>query len=112
LGPDASEVDLSVNRWINYQYKAGLDMFYTERAPAFGVAGLSKERSGGIAFDLFQIPNAINIQNFSALGSLRVRAAVEGVHDLNWQRNADLSMRVVVLISGALTPTWASWIWR
>jgi hypothetical protein len=112
MGPDASEVDLSVNRWINYQYKAGLDMFYTERAPEFTVNGLSKERSGGIAFDLFQIPTGMSIHNFSALGSLRVRAAVEGVHDLNWQRNNDLSMRAVVLISGALTPTWASWIWH
>ena len=112
LGPDASEIDLSVSRWINYQYKAGLDMFYTERAPDFQVAGLDKERSGGLAFDLFQMPTAMNIHNFSALESLRVRAAVEGVHDLNWQGDSTLSMRVLVVISGSLYPAWASWIWR
>ena len=112
MGPDATEIDLSVNRWINYQYKAGMDMFYTERAPEFSVAGLSKEHSGGIAFDLFQIPTGMSVQNFSTLGWLRVRAAVEGVHDLNWQRNDNLSMRAVVLISGSLTPTWSSWIWH
>jgi hypothetical protein len=112
LGPDASGVDLSVNRWFNYQYKAGLDMFYTERAPAFYVAGLSKERGGGIAFDLFKIPTAMNTQNVPALGSLRVRAALEGVHDLNWQRSDTLSMRALVLISGSLTPTWSSLVWH
>ena len=112
LGPDASEVDLSVNRWMDYQYKCGLDMFYTERAAPFDVAGLSKERSGGIAFDVFQIPTAMDIQNFSALESLRLRTVVEGVHDLNWQRNDNLSMRAVVLISGSLYSSWASWIWR
>jgi hypothetical protein len=112
LGPDASEVDLSVSRWLNYQYKWGLDMFYTERAPAIGVPGLSKERSGGLALDVFQIPRAMDIQKFSALESLKMRAAVEGVHDLNWQRSDNLSMRAVVLISGSLYPSWASWIRR
>jgi hypothetical protein len=112
MGPDATEVDLNVNRWLNYRYKWGLDMFYTERAPALSVAGLSKERSGGLALDVFQIPTANDIHNFSFLGSLRLRVAVEGVHDLNWQRNDDLAMRALVLISGSLYPSRSSWTWR
>jgi hypothetical protein len=111
MGPDASEIDLAVGRWINYQYKGDLDLFYTERAPNRTVPGLSKERSGGFAIDLLQTPASIDVHNFSILGSLRVRAACEYVHDINWQRG-DTSLRTVLLISGSLWPTWASWKWQ
>ncbi len=111
LGPDASEIDLQLGRWINYQYKADVDLFYTERAPRFHELDVSKERSGGFAIDLLQIPAAMDIRSFSILGSLKVRAACEFVHDINWQRG-DTSLRTVLLISGSLWPTWASWTWR
>jgi hypothetical protein len=111
LGPDSSEIDLAFGRWINYQYKASLDLLYTERAPRFHEVDVSKERSGGFAIDILQIPTSIDIQNFSAVGSLKVRAACEYVHDMNWQRGTS-SLRTMVLISGSLWPTWASWIWH
>ena len=111
MGPDSSEIDLAFGRWINYQYKASLDLFYTERAPRFHEVDVSKERSGGFAIDILQIPTSMDIQNFSAVGSLKVRAACEYVHDMNWQRGTS-SLRTMVLISGSLWPTWASWIWH
>jgi hypothetical protein len=111
LGPDSSEVDLSVGRWFNYRYQGDVDVFYTERAPAFGVADLDKERGGGIAFDVLRIPNHMDIQNLSFFGSLKVRTAFEYVHDINWMRDTS-SFRTVVLISGALWPTWPSLIWH
>ncbi len=111
MGPDASKVDLSVGRWINYRYKGDVDVFYTERAPNFEVAGLSKERGGGVAIDLFRIPGYMDIQSLSLLGSLKVRAACEYVHDINWERGTN-SFRTMVLISGTLWPTWGSFIWH
>jgi hypothetical protein len=111
LGPDSTQIDLALGRWINYQYKATLDLFYTERAPRFHEAGVSKERSGGFAVDILQIPTGMDMQSFSILGSLKVRAACEYVHDMNWQRGTS-SLRTMVLISGSLWPTWASWIWH
>ncbi len=113
MGPDSSEVDLSVGRWINYEYRGDIDVFYTERAPIFDspIPHLSKERGGGFAIDVLQIPSGFRVQNFSALSSLKVRIACEYVHDINWIQG-DTSLRTMVLISGSLWPTWASWIWQ
>ncbi len=111
LGPDASEIDLDFGRWINDQYKVDVDLFYTERAPRLNVAGISKERSGGFAIDALQIPTGMNLGGLSTLGSLKVRVAFEYVHDINWIRG-DNSLRTMVLISGSLWPTRASWIWH
>ena len=112
MGPDSSEVDLSVGRWFKHNYKGVADVFYTERAPNLQVAGLSKERSGGIAIDVLRIPGNVDIRNYSILGSLKVRAACEYVHDLNWERDRTDSVRTMVLISGSLWPTGTSWIWH
>jgi Capsule assembly protein Wzi len=111
LGPDSTEVDLSVGRWFNYRYKGDVDVFYTERAPLFGVPDLDKEHGGGIAFDVLQIPNHMDIQNLSFFGSLKVRTAFEYVHDINWERDTS-SFRTMVMISGALWPAWPSLIWH
>ncbi|GEM_PF-497834 len=111
MGPDATEVDLSVGRWVDYSYKVDTDLFYTERAPAFGVATLSKERSGGIAIDVFRIPGNFEFQNFNLFGALKVRVACEYVHDINWMPGTD-SVRTLFQLSGSLWPTRESWIWR
>ncbi len=111
MGPDASEIDLQFGHWVNYQYKVAMDMFYTERAPRSDVPGISKERSGGVAMDILRIPDYLDIQNLSLLGSLKVRAACEYVHDINWERGTN-SVRTMVLISGSLWPAWGSWIWH
>ena len=75
------------------------------------MAGLSKERSGGIAVDVLQMPGYMDIQNFSVLGSLKVRAAFEYVHDMNWERGNN-SVRTMVLVSGVLWPSQTSLIWH
>ena len=104
---------MSVGRWINYQYKGDIDVFYTERAPIFEspIAHLSKERGGGFAIDLMQIPTGLRLRNFSTLGSLRVRVACEYINDVNWIQGAT-TLRTMVLISGSLWPAWGSWIWH
>lgn len=113
MGPDSSEIDLSVGRWINYQYKADIDVFYTERAPIFDdfINNLSKERSGGFAIDVLQMPGEFHLQHLNSLESLRVRFACEYVHDINWIQGAT-TFRTMVLISGALWPSWSSWTWH
>ena len=111
LGPDATRMDMAVGRWFNRRYKANIDVFYTERAPVFGLPYFSKERSGGIAFDMLRIPGNFDIQGFTLLGSLKVRAACEVVHNANWVTGVD-SVRTLVLISGSLWPSRQSWIWH
>ena len=111
MGPDASEIDLDLSG-DELPVQVPTWICSTRSGPRIQVAGLSKERSGGLAFDVFQIPTAMDVQNFSALESLRLRAAVEGVHDLNWQRNDNLSMRAMVAYLGIAVPAWSSWIWR
>ncbi len=111
MGPDSTEIDLSVGRWLDYRYKGTVDVFYTERAPVFQEPDVSKERSGGVAFDLLQIPTHMDLQNFSLLGTIKVRAACEYVHDINWMRQTN-SVRTMVMVSGSLWPTWGSIVWH
>lgn len=109
LGPNASEVHLGLGRWIGYRYKLDLDTFYTERAPA-RLAGLHKERSGGMAVDILRL--AERLQRLGGgLGELRARGAVEYVHGINFARDTN-SLRFTFMLSGSLTPALPSWTWR
>ena len=110
LGPNASEIDLAIGRWLQRRYLVDIDGFYTERAPKFGVVGLHKERSGGLAVDLLRLPQRLPKLN-GALGELRARAAVEYVHSINYAPNTS-SLRFTFMLSGALTPALPSWTWR
>lgn len=110
LGPNASEIDLAVGRWIGYRYKLDFDTFYTERAPKFGVVGLQKERSGGVAVDILRL--AEKLQKLGGgLGELRARAAAEYVHSINFARDTN-SLRFTFMFSGSLTPALPTWTWR
>ena len=110
LGPNASQIDLGIGRWLGYRYKIDLDAFYTERAPKFGLAGLRKERSGGIAFDLLRL--AERMQRLGGgLGELRARGAVEYVHSLNYARDTN-SLRFTFMLSAGFTPALRSWSWQ
>jgi len=110
MGPNASEIDLAIGRWLRSRYLVDADAFYTERAPQFGVAGLHKERSGGLAIDLLRLPQPLPKLN-GALGELRARAAAEYVHSINYAPNTS-SLRFTFMLSGALTPALPSWTWR
>jgi capsule assembly protein Wzi len=110
LGPNSSRVDLALGRWLAEGYKTEGDLFYTERAPRFGVAGLLKERSGGFALDLLSLP-ALPGGLDGALGALKTRVATEYVSHINYSRNTG-SIRVGLVISAALMPTRESSSWR
>jgi hypothetical protein len=118
LGPNASEVDLALGRWFDVQKdpcNLALDLFYTERPPGFdshaqypaSVYGrsLTKEHSGGLAVDLIALPLS---PLHHAIASARTRIAVEYVHAPNYDGRVD-SVRVMLLISGALSTDWLKW---
>jgi hypothetical protein len=120
LGPNASEVDLQIGRWLDLRDKLSADFFYTEEAPGYDTNGpypaefypyvLGKEHSGGVAFDFLRLPRPISGLG-NGLATIRARAAVECTRDLNYQAGAT-SVRFLLMFSGAFTPGWPSWEWR
>src|SRR5581483_5757276 len=127
LGPNATQVDLQLGRWIALRNKLSADFFYTQQAPyccsngpsgssgfAFPAAyypyPLASEHSEGVAFDFLQLPRPLPLLSES-LATLRARAAVEYAQSLNYQAHAD-SVRFLLMFSCALTPGWPSWIWK
>ncbi|HYB91448.1 MAG TPA: capsule assembly Wzi family protein [Candidatus Binataceae bacterium] len=109
LGPNGSKVDIDFGRWSKDFAKVDLDLFYTERAPMLKGANLSKEHSGGLAIDYWQLPVAMSgLQD--SLGEVRTRIALEYVNNINYSsRN---SIRSLVQISVGLNPSWRSLVWR
>jgi len=122
LGPNASEIDFQVGRWINYTYKVNVDLFYTTQAPGYSDLGhlfypiefypygLAHEYSGGFAIDIWRIAQPIK-QLADSLGTLRVRAAFEYARNLNYAPNTT-SLRGLLLVSGSLRPAYDSFAWR
>lgn len=110
MGPNASQLDLAIGRWFGYRTKIDLDGFYTERAPKFGVPGLHKERSGGFAVDILRMPQSMN-SLADSLAWMRARFAFEYVHSINYAPDAN-SVRVGLVLSGAINPSLHSYSWR
>jgi hypothetical protein len=121
LGPNATEVDLAVGRWLGDQKnleKLALDMFYTERAPGFGGGahypttiyglGLSKEHSGGMSFDLMALPHGAFHE---ALTAAHARVALEYVNAANYNQ-AHESVRLMLMLSGSLSMDRLKWTLR
>ena len=120
LGPNASEVDLQVGRWLDLRTKVSADVFYTEQAPGYDTNApypaefypypLGKEHSGGIAFDMLRLPRPMRKLG-DGLATIRARATVEYGQDLNYHSNTN-SVRFLLMFSGAFTPGFASWMWN
>ena len=118
LGPNASQVNLQVGRWINNQYKVDLGAFYTEQAPSFSTDfstllppnypyHATKERSVGVTLDVLRLPE--RVQRFAdSLATLRGRVAVEYSDHTNYDP-AQHSVRVMLMMSTSLSPTGLSW---
>lgn len=119
MGPNATEVDLALGRWMGAQknpMKLTLDLFYTEQAPGYdgniqypnSIYGpsLTKERSGGFALDFDALPLTPVLRE--ALAAAHARAAVEYVHALNYSRGVD-SWRALVMLSGSLSMDQFKW---
>src|SRR5262249_25193170 len=101
IGPNATQVDVQFGRWLDgIRYKADVDFFYTEEAPSTYQAGidfsypansalypfprLTKEHSGGAAFDLQSLAQIVSAGNSEALAEGEGRVALEYVDRLNY----------------------------
>ncbi len=119
LGPNATQVDVQVGRWFPGLTKADMDIFYTERAPTVqtnspypaSIYGpvLSKEHSGGIAFDFLRIPQTTRWTG-DLLVDGRARIAVEYVDHMNYGGAGNF--RVLLMLSTGLNPSLKSLTWR
>jgi Capsule assembly protein Wzi len=110
MGPNASRVDLAIGRWLGYPYKAQLHLFYTERAPKFGLPGLLKERSGGMGLELLSLPTLLpRFDKF--ISEVKLGATTEYVTHINYSRD-NASLRAALVLSGAIEPAIESLHWR
>jgi hypothetical protein len=121
IGPNATEVDIQVGRWLNLRRKLSADIFYTEEAPNYSTNiyypyqyypyPLTKEHSGGLAIDLLELPAAINGFH-QILAGWHLQAAIEGAQALNYQQGA-VSVRALVSLSGNFQPAanYLAWTW-
>jgi hypothetical protein len=131
LGPNASNVDLQIGRWVVPGHKTSIDFFYTEQAPrmyqgnvisffsphsaAYPYATLNKEHSVGVAFDLLCLPQKARPQSrllmpIEGLLDGHVRVALEHVDHMNYGGGS--SFRALVMLSVGITPTWPSLTWH
>jgi len=121
LGPNATSIHLVLGKWFDLRYKADVDAYYTEEAPwyndhtpyppTFYPYSQSKERSGGVAFDLLKIPDRFPLFGASAVDGMKARGAVEYAHALNFERGTD-SVRFLISLSLFLDPGLGSWSWK
>ena len=119
MGPNSTQIDLQIGRWFPGLTKASADLYYTERAPNFGtnqsyptaIYGplLTKEHSGGIAFDVLRIPQ-ITRWTGDALVDGRARVALEYVDRINF--GGPGNFRALVMLSTSLNPAWSNLVWR
>lgn len=112
LGPNASQIDLQLGRWVDMRYKVLADLFCTERAPYYMThipVGAHKERSIGFTVDLFQFPIRIGAGS-SSLGWITARTGLEYVHDMNYGNSS--SVRAVVSVKVALQPGFPALLWN
>jgi len=110
---------LQIGRWFPGLTKADLDIFYTERAPTLATNApypssiygrpLSKEHSGGIAFDFLRIPQTTGWTG-DLLVDGRARIAVEYVDHMNYGGTGNF--RVLVMLSTGLNPSLKNLAWR
>src|SRR5215469_16871119 len=127
LGPNATQIDLQFGRWLDgIRYKADVDFFYTEQAPSVYQAGidfpypansafypfphLTKEHSGGAAFDIQSLAQTVSLGNSELLAESKGRVALEYVDRLNY--GAPASFRALVSLSVGFNPLSKSLEWH
>jgi len=125
MGPNASEADLQLGRWINLRYKADVDFFYTSRSPGiyegnvrrffpansvyYPYGPLTTEHSGGVAFDLLRLPQVVTFAHGARLEG-KARLAFEYVNQMNY--GGPSSFRTLALFSFGFAPDAAGLTWR
>jgi hypothetical protein len=120
LGPNASEIDFQIGRWIDLMYKINVDFFFTTQAPGytkhqwypleFYPYGITDEYSGGVAIDLWRMAQGIRMLG-GTLETLRIRTAFEYARNLNYAPNTT-SFRGLLVLSGSFRPISDSFAWR
>jgi hypothetical protein len=120
LGPNASEVNFQIGRWINLLYKTDVDFFWTTQAPGYDhhlfygppyyPPGIVDEYSGGVAFDVWRLAEQMSFLG-GTLGTMRVRAAFEYARGLNYAPETT-SLRGLLVLSGSFRPMYDSFAWR
>jgi hypothetical protein len=114
LGPGAWQVDFEIDRWLNFQSRIGVDAFYTRRAADVSAVvlypfGRNTETGYGVAFDLLHLPLEIS-PLANSLGEMKARAGIEYVSDINY--STESSLRALLQLSFAFTPSWGGLVWR
>jgi hypothetical protein len=120
LGPNASEIDFQVGRWMQKLTKGSGDLFFTDRAPKqagnvflpeqfYGPAStLHHERSAGFAFDLLTIPhNSLMGNDIFAFGKSHL--ALEYCEHMDFAPPG--AWRGVASFTVGLKPNWEGWSW-
>jgi hypothetical protein len=135
LGPNASQIDLQLGRWVSNELKLSGDLFFTERAPTIGSnspypastygPNLTKERSVGFAFDGLQVPVEVGraipglatvpIPLFGrvaipALGSAHARVSFEYVDHMNYGSTG--SFRTMLSMTIGIQPMLKTLTWH
>jgi hypothetical protein len=120
LGPNASQINFQIGRWLSGLNKASGDLFFTDRAPKssgntllpavyYGPsATLHHERSAGFAFDLLSIPQNSQLRS-DVFGFGRVRLAVEYCNHMNFAPPG--AFRALASFTIGLKPNWDSLSW-
>jgi len=110
MGPNASQVDVQFGRWLNLEYKADLDFFWTQRAVAYNPhpSDFNHETSEGVALDVWSLPVKLPFM-YDSLGSIKARTAFQYIHDLNFSDTGDF--RALALLSFEVNPGWKSINW-
>lgn len=120
LGPNASEIDLQVGRWLPNLTKASLDLFFNDRAPKVGgnifvpaqfygaAATLHHEHAAGAAFDLLTIPQRYGFRS-DVLAYGRMRFAIQYCDHMNFAPAP--AYRGLASFTIGLQPNWDGWSW-
>jgi hypothetical protein len=113
LGPGAWQVNFEIDRWVNLQSRLGVDTFYTRRqaisTPFYQPPTRNTETGYGVAFDLLRMPLEVS-PLANSLGEMKARAGVEYVTDINYTN--DNTLRALVQLSFAFSPSWGGLVWH
>jgi hypothetical protein len=120
LGPNATEVNLQVGRWLRDEYKVSLAAFYTEQAPTYGSNtpypassypySLIKEHSVGAEIDLLKLASHLTSTGH-LLDVIKGRITVEYGDHFNYDP-AEHGVRILITLSTSLRPQIGPWKWQ
>jgi hypothetical protein len=110
LGPNASEINVTLSRWIALRNRLEVGFYYSERAPGYDTneqypssiygTNLTKEHAVGFNLNLLRLDTAMHGDGL--LAGLRAQMAVENVHALNYN-SSNNSVRLLFSFTASLS---------